>query len=190
MGLLGTFAGASSRAYGLQAGTLAEGALVLIKTVSATSSSSISVSNCFSDTYLQYKIIFDLQGVGGGANINMRMNTTGDTADTGTIYSRERLEATSTTYAAVRPATTTFWEAVSNAGTGVAQCSITEIFYPYQTSYTTLFSESMTTATGNIELVMTAFSTTSTTSFSGFTVLPSSNTLTGTVSVYGFKLSA
>jgi hypothetical protein len=174
---------------GFNSGSIVEGALVLIKTSTVTSSASLSVSNCFSADYIQYKIIFDLKGVTSGNNVNIRLNTSGDTVDSTTNYNRQRLDAAVdiSPPVATRAATSTFWEAFTNTGLNVPQCTEAEIFYPFGTSYTTAYTRSMAVSTGNIEYISSAFSNNVTTSYTGFTALASSNTFTGTISVYGYK---
>lgn len=203
MPLLTTRAGASSKAYGFSAVSDELGGMVLITPTSIASTGtgnsssigangSVTFSSCtglslngvFSATYDNYKIILSGYGIGGNANILMRMRASGTDNSTASSYVVEVLEVDSTTVVASR-VTASNWGV---AGMYTAQRDGHEfsIYGPYLSQPTAVRCNSVFGYL-NGYLSNTAGTHNQSTSYDGFTFYTSPNSFTGTVSVYGLK---
>jgi hypothetical protein len=154
-------------------------------TVTFTGASSVSLNNCFSSTYDNYKIMYDFIG-STGTNNNMRLRTSSD--DTTSNYMRQYLYAASTTVAAARSNSQTTWLLGDHNSTRRTN-AVVDLFSPNLAQvtggqhYSAMFYDS---STENAWL-QNGLGHNSTTQFTGFTIYPSSGTITGNIRVYGYK---
>ena len=190
MPIVGSFAGASARAYGAGASSFApEGALKLIETKTVSAVSSVQFNNVFSNTYYQYKIVPSLLGSTTNQGLQMQF-VTGGTRYTTASYQRQQIYSYGGTIGAARYTGETSW-AFSAINSGFINHNFFEILNPFQTKYTTGFSFYNTNSnSGSIESGSYVHATTVTNSFDGAYFAPASGTMTGTISIYGYKLSA
>ena len=162
----------------------------LVYITGGTISDTTSVNNCFSATYLNYKVVFENLVSGTSVQLRMRMRASG-TDNSSSLY----------TYAHIQQNTST--GGVSSGGTGRdttqfalgsfnnytnGQSFSFDIFSPFAAKNTNYgpgcwFDD---------EIVLLGFISgvhKSTTSFDGFTIFPASSTLAGTYKVYGYTNS-
>jgi len=163
--------------------TASASGLVLISTTTVgTTVGSVTVSNCFSATYLNYKIWYngglssannDLTMTIGSATANYNMVFAGSSYTTGTFLGAGSASAASFLYAG---ATETVGGAYANI----------ELFNPFATANTRMFGASgASSSAGYLGGILK-----DTTSHTGFTFTPASGTLTGgTIRVYGYSLT-
>ena len=185
MPLVGTFAGASARAYGLGAGVKEIDGLELITSQSFTSVSSVTFNNCFSNDYIQYKIVIDASGT-TLAGINFQFRASGSTY-TSANYRYQTLKFENGAPVASRATGQTNWQ---NALGVVASsrgfiCGL-EIMNPFQTMNASgqaiqFYND------GTQQLENRSFGITVTDSFDGFVGTASSGNMTGNMYVYGFS---
>lgn len=185
MPIVGSFAGASARAYGLGAGIKEIDGLELITSQSFTSVSSVTIDNCFSSNYIQYKIVIDASGT-TVAGINLQFRASGATY-TSANYQYQTLKFENGAPVASRATGQTNWQ---NALGVVASsrgfiCGL-EIMNPFQTMFTSGFALQQY-VDGLQQLENRSFGITVTNSFDGFVGNLSSGTMTGTMYVYGFS---
>ena len=157
--------------------------LVYITKSTFSSVTSVSIDNCFSADYSQYKIIYDLTDSVGDNNTNVYLRA-GGVNETGSTYTRQYVYAAATTIAAGR-ITTTYWNGFMQATPTNATIGILEILNPYQSTYTTAWNVCKANSDPNIVLISNAFGSTVTTSFDGFQASFPNNT-SGTIYVYGY----
>jgi hypothetical protein len=171
---------------GFNSGILEIPGLQLIETESFTSAASVSLDNVFSDDYVQYKIVTNVTSVSGNLYNLIRLRASG--VDTESGYNTQYLYAFGTSKAAARNVDESFLLQSSYILTGTQDnAHIIEILNPYQATYTSGFSQSADRPeSGNIEIKFWAAGTDVTTQYDGFTLIPSTGTFTGTVSVYGY----
>jgi hypothetical protein len=156
-------------------------------TVSFSGASSVSINGCFSSTYDHYEIKF--QGV-ASTNISllMRMRVSG-ADDSGNNYQANSIFAT--------PASTTIGSATGNSSATSAiypvfmttgkHLTTIQMSNPFETSATPMTYHSWSgDGTSGFNL-WGAGRHTGSTSYTGFSLITSSGTITGTVSVYGYK---
>jgi hypothetical protein len=189
MPIVGSFAGASARAYGAGAGGFApEGALKLIETKTLTAASSAQFDNVFSNSYYQYKIVPSLLGSTTNQGLQMQF-VTGGTRYTTASYQRQQVYSYGSVFAAARYTGETSW-AFGPLNSGFINHNFFELSYPFQTKYTTGVSLYNTNSnSGSIESGSYVHAVTVTNSFDGVYFAPASGTMTGTISIYGYKLS-
>ena len=156
-------------------------ALVTSETISG---SSISVNNCFTSDYANYRIIFRSTTTSNGA-IVMRLRASG-VDDSSSNYYIQRLDAYSTTTA---PSRTT---ATNNFGpttliSGEQATFAMDVFSP-QLASSTIFQTfafyRADSAAPEIQIRMASFATSSV--FDGFTI-SQAGTMSGILRVYGYK---
>lgn len=189
MPIVGSFAGASARAYGLQAGIKQIPGLDLISTQTFSAVSTIDFDNVFSNTYVQYKIVIDTT-VSTGTYGSVRLRTGGVTNSSG-IYNRQFLYAGSTTVAAGRSTSQTQWDGIGASDGTSRMMGLFEIMNPYQTMYTSAFHLD-NYARSLQEIALNGLGTNATTSFDGFRFFSNTGgaTFTGSISVYGYYKGA
>ena len=119
----------------------------------------------------------------------MRLRTSGGD-DLGTIYTRQFIGASSTTVLAGRVATDTLWGGVGDqVSSNFRSAQLFEITNPFVSTFTAAYNLSPNNYqdSANITLGFNVFGTTSATSYTGFSILTTSGTMSGTVTVLGFK---
>jgi hypothetical protein len=157
-------------------------------TVSFTSASAISLTNVFNSNYNHYRLVLNNIIGTAGANINMRMRNSGGDILTSTYY-RQYISANSTSVAGARPSVGTFWTEVGYIYNGYIEAgSIIEIMNNNLGSYTSVYSTTTRNIGTNIEWIANSFGLADTNGpFTGLTLLISSGTATGSLSVYGYN---
>jgi hypothetical protein len=162
--------------------------LTLINTTSFSGVSSQSFDDVFSSSYNTYKIMTNVSA-STTSNLNMRLRVSGADTSSG-IYRRQRIEASSTTVSGLRAVDETSWLAAFEAQTTTANATASnnfEIYNPFETKTTTALMTQPTASTGNISLQIWTFGINNTLSYTGFTLIPSSGTISGSVSVLGYN---
>ena len=158
--------------------------------VTFTGVSSISLNGCFSATYDNYQILLQITASSAAAYTGMRMRV-GGTDSTAASYSSQAFEATGTAVAGIRLASQTNWlvayhdtsypgvfdTVMVNAPALARNTNMTSVL-PYRE----VSASQMTyRAVAGVHTVTTAYD--------GFSLAPASGTITGVVSVYGYKNS-
>ena len=154
--------------------------LTLISTVTFSGVSSQLFTNVFSATYDAYKIQgYVTHSTSANAYIRLRTGST----DLTTGYANQYLIGASTTASAALGATDTFMSLNgTQTGSFHLDCIMINPFASLATQSNTWVSQS----TNTIRLFSTF--TTSTSSYESFNLYPSTGTISGKVSVYGFNL--
>jgi hypothetical protein len=147
--------------------------------VTFSSASSVSLNGCFSSTYDNYKVILDIT-TSGSTQISFRYRLSGSDAS-GSNYAYQFDRGVSTT-ASAGTGTLTLNELVVNNVTRLM--ALTDIFKPalaVATGRLTHFlgDSAVVGAVGGLHSLTTAYD--------GISFIPASGTMTGTVSVYGYK---
>jgi hypothetical protein len=157
-----------------------------IKQESGSAVSAISVNDCFSSTYKNYRIIFN--GTTSTQLINARLRVSG-TDETGSIYRYQVLSAEATATGASRSVNLTSWEAVITT-IGMTSHNVIELSNPFDTTVTAGNVTRVETPNGNINYRVLNLGINSTASYTGLSLFVPSGTMTGTVDVYGYKLGS
>jgi hypothetical protein len=163
----------------------AGGGLDLISTTSFSAVASQSVNDVFSATYDNYVIKLNSTTFATSTgSLDFRLRVSG--TDTTTNYRRQRITGDNTTLAGLRNVGTTSWETVGYVATTYNNESTLVISNPFKTVPTSGIVSLTLLADGNIEAMTNFYGLNNTTSYTGFTLI-CPTTMTGSVSVYGYK---
>jgi len=159
----------------------------LINTTTLSAVSSQSFNNVFSATYNNYYIQMSLDGSTTNQDVNFRLRVSG--ADNSSAnYSRSNLFQQSTTVTGQSLTGQTSWISVCEVISTMRQYGDLIVFNPFLTQYTGAISNSLAVTNGATYQERTTYGSTITTSYTGFTLLVGTGTMSGTVSVYGYKI--
>lgn len=158
------------------------GSASALGTVSFSGCSSVSLNDVFSATYDNYKVLLTISG----ANVTGTMRFRVSGADNSTAnYNLQTLRVTGTTIDGGRSTGQTSFTNIGGVATVEMPVEMT-ITYPFATAKTGISvyasnSDDLSRITG-----MGGYFD-ATTSFTGFSLIPSSGTITGTVRIYGYN---
>lgn len=158
--------------------------LQLITTEFFSSISSVSINNCFSSTYTNYRIIMFITH-NAGADFNLRWRSGGNDNLSANSYITTRFRVQNTTLGGLRT-TDNF------APVGVSRPEQTfwlaDVFRPFDDVATTLSVQTMD-ASGGTAADYYAYSGyhNQNISYDGFTIYVASGTLSGQIKIYGYK---
>jgi hypothetical protein len=155
--------------------------MVLVAAQSFSAVSSVSVDNCFTATYSNYRLTINASIATASGSLNIRLRTSG--TDSATGYYEQRLEAYGTSIAASAQSNVTFG-VISWLDTNICTASV-DFFRPSiseTTGWNVLGGRS-----GNNFLASAYHS--AATSYDGITIYPNTSTISGTVRIYGYRNS-
>jgi hypothetical protein len=160
------------------------GGITKIADAAFSAVSSVSVNNCFTSTYDNYKIVVSgVHSTGAGNAVNFRFRSSGSD-DAGNNYFWQVLLGNGSASTAVR------LSSVAQAEIGYfAQRDIIEVILtsPSAVQLKTMISHSSLNGTGGLQNLLYTQAYSQTTSRDGFTLLTPAGTITGNVRVYGFR---
>ena len=158
----------------------------LISTTAFSAVSSQSINDVFSSTYNNYKIVIHYDGSADAA-LRMRLRVSGSD-NSSSNYGLATWNVRSGAQAAGGGFTETSW-ALTDAGGSVRRSGVSiDVYDPFNTANTSMTGLSAQPNGFSSQFVfMTGGSLSVTTSYTGFTIYPASGTITGTVSVYGYR---
>lgn len=165
-------------------GNVTGAGLDLITTQSFSAVSSVSVNNCFSGDYEHFKIL--VRATASTSSTLLMRLTSGGTQDTTTNYNYiYDWIYSSSSYIATSASQTSFF-AGNTETTGCAyDCTV---FSPFAAAPTGFQSNASMKVSSTAPQGLQAYGGHSlSSSYDGLTIYPASGTITGTVSVYGYK---
>jgi len=166
--------------------TPASGALTYIGGVAFTTSAAVNVNDVFSATYANYLVIADYVGSGNlGMSCRLRVSAADNTTAN---YGNQQLNVSGTTVAGIRNSAQTAFN-FTDANTDP---SFANVYFsnPFATAKTLMQGVGLFAGGGaNAENALEFGGFAATTSFTGFSIFPSSGTITGTIRVYGLANS-
>jgi hypothetical protein len=162
-----------------------ENGLVYITKSTFSAVSSVSIDNCFSADYSQYKIILDSSFTDSQA-LYTRLRASGTDNSTNN-YADQFINADSTTISGNRRTAQSLWINFPFHMRTDKSIGISEILNPFQSTYTFAFKADGEAASGtSIQLQIASYAFNGTDSFDGFSLITHVGTMTGTVYVYGY----
>jgi hypothetical protein len=159
----------------------------LINTTTLSAVSSQSFNDVFSATYNNYLIHIQVTGSTTATDVNFRLRVA-SVDNSSANYSRSSLFQSSTTISGQRVTAQTQWPGIVGAISTDRQYGDLTVFNPFATQFTGAIANTFDLPSGNINQSRRTYGTTVTTSYTGFTIYPTTGTITGTVSVYGYKI--
>jgi hypothetical protein len=163
------------------------GSFTLVATASPSASSGVSINNCFTSTYQNYVIFFNLLS-SVGTNLSMRLRNGGsDRTASNYSYMGQSVTVGGTTGAWYN-ANGSKWD-LNDLGVIKTAGTIT-LFNPQETSYTTgQTTNTRITNSTNSRFLTQGLYYYDSVSNDGFSIYPDSGTMTGTIRVYGIANS-
>jgi len=157
--------------------------LTLIGTTSFTSSSAVNVNSVFTSTYDNYKILVDLTG-STGMDVALRFRSSG-TDNTNSSYDYNTIFAYMTTLSSSGASAASSFPKFLEYSASKSFASA-DILKPFASEITSVISN------GNLKYAVGLHGWifngqfNNTTSFDGFSLIPSTGTITGKVAIYGY----
>ena len=162
---------------------------VFIASASPSAVTSVSINNCFTSTYENYRIMFGATAASAGGSLSLRLRASA--VDTTTNYASQFIETTSTTVASNSNGTGTDEWYLGSLNTPVANGFSIDVYRPQlaqKTAFTGIANNQYTAGTATI-LHLLGGSQTDATQFDGFTLKSDGITFTGKIYVYGYSNS-
>jgi hypothetical protein len=154
--------------------------------ISFSAVASQSFNDVFSTTYDNYRIVFEAT-CSANVTIDMRLRVSGADNSSANYWNNRTLGAGSTPQSFGASSAETAWSRVGEFETGISTGTY-DVYSPFKTQITSLAGVNQFRYTSVYQhSCMKTGQTTVTTSYTGFTLFPSSGTMTGTVSVYGYN---
>jgi hypothetical protein len=157
--------------------------LTLINTTSFSAVASQSFNDVFSATYDNYEIVLTIE-FSAGVNGFLRMRSAG-TDLTGSVYNTQTLTMNDTSVGGARTVSQTS-HFVMTGGTSVPALVKISFAGPFKTDETSILSIG-NTSQDTIRAAQSYGIVNNTTSYDGFTIFPSSGTITGIMRAYGYN---
>jgi hypothetical protein len=160
--------------------------MVLLNTTSFSAVATQSISDVFSTTYDNYRVVCNVQP-STTVDLQMRYRVSGADNSTSNYNYEGFVTRPNNTNASVSGATNQTSFVIAGLNNGNANAFSMDIYQPFISDFTkhSLIGHMHDSTSYNASLRGGVFA--ATTSFTGFTIYPSSGTMTGTVSVYGYN---
>lgn len=146
--------------------------------------SSVSVNNCFSATYANYRLVLAVYG-SGATTTNIRWRASGTDSTATEYYDRGYYNLNGTLTALTNSAQTSSFLTNHPTSAGLASRASIDVLGPNlaaRTIHHTMWADGNTVLGGDTHSTHAV-----TTAYDGFTLLPGSGTITGTVWVFGYR---
>ena len=160
--------------------------LTLLQSLTFSAVSSQSINDVFSATYRNYLILTQFTG-STALDVNMRLRVAG-ADNSSTNYRRQTLSVSGAISGASRQTGETSWVGIISSRSVIRNPVPIQIFQPFETEHTAALSTRLDNINGDIDYRYVAHGVDVTTSYTGFTLITSTGTITGTVSVYGYNI--
>ena len=164
--------------------------LTLIATATPAAVDSISVNNCFTSTYENYRIHINYSSsVGANAMTTMRLRVAGTDSTTGYKSMQVGYGAGAATSAADISGTNDWYVSYLDP-TGNGNIVTIDIFNPFSAARTNMIgANGYASSVPNYYMQLNYSTNTASTSYDGFTILTSGTSFTGNIRVYGYANS-
>ena len=162
--------------------------MVLLNETNFSAASTINLNNVFNSSYSNYRVICNVTAVSvNDQNINLRLRVGGTDNSTASSYQRSLLRVIngSVSSSQLSDNYTLFGQTNTTVG-----CIITaDFFNPFATAPTKFVGNFHAGGSGTEAWYLANIGCyhTQSTSYDGFSLLPASGTITGTIKVYGYK---
>ena len=161
-----------------------QGGLVLLNTTTFSAQSTVSINNVFSSTYDNYRMILNITSKGTTAHTNFRFRASGSDNTASSYNWTASYYLASNNFQSYRTTNASLAQVWNSIGQDREQASM-EIYGP-NLAATTAASISGSHGAGDINW-NGSLGHGSNTQFDGFTIYPSTGTLTGTFRIYGYR---
>jgi hypothetical protein len=157
--------------------------LTLVTTSTFSAVSSVSINNCFTSVYSNYRVICDLAGNANNVIVNGRLRASGTDNTSGNYYTQQ-IRGADASISGARTSAASAWD----LGYGTAGVMVFDITDPQATQYTNTLGTAI--LNGSVPQIWSVFAHfNGTTAFDGITILVPSGTITGSIRVYSYQNS-
>jgi hypothetical protein len=161
--------------------------MVLVGSASPSAVSSVSINNCFTSTYENYRVVGTVSAATGATGeLTLRLRAGG--TDTTTNYTGQLFEAYSSTSTSTLKSGLSSWY-ITNIDTTTDDSVFSYDIYAPQTATKTRYTGQAMYTTSVFVSQTNAGVQTATTQFDGITILFSGTNFTGNIRVYGYANS-
>jgi hypothetical protein len=160
----------------------------LVTTQSFTASLAVSVNDCFSSEYTNYRVIIQCDSSLGDDTLLLRLRVGGVDNSTSNSYRRQLIQGAGSGVAALRDNSNTLGVGAMSVVTG--NVFILDIMRPFEPTRTSFLCNNLDIASTDVPLIIFINAVhNQSTSFDGMTFYPNSGTqpITGHFWVYGYK---
>lgn len=168
---------------------LANSGLVYVTSQTFTGSSSptvISFNNCFTSSFTNYRIVLNLNGGTAGAYASFRLRSGGSDRSTNDYFMAGYYSTWSGGLTSYNAGSLSSMAAVGSWSSSIASACTIDIFSPAVSGDRTNWSSRLVDAgAGSVYSRDTVYAVTE--AQDGFTVFSSSGTMSGTITVYGYR---
>ena len=161
------------------------GGLVKITAESLSAVSSVSINNCFSATYDNYRLIFDGTVSSDNTTLRLRWRVGGVDNSTASSYANQYVQGESTNVTAALA--TNDYARISNGDDSETILFSADIASPFLAKPTVYNSFGNYPLSGSPRIWFESGRHNQSTSYDGFTFYVASGTITGTIRVYGYR---
>lgn len=151
-------------------------------TVTFGTAASVSVNGCFSSAFRNYRIVMDYDA-STTLNLDMRLRVAGTDNTTANSYSAQVLNVSAAAVGAARTTSTLLRVAAANSTS--TNSLVIDIVRPFLADSTALTSQALDSSSQSY-MTNTSGTHNQDTSYDGFTLIPSTGTIGGTVTIYGY----
>jgi hypothetical protein len=155
--------------------------------VTFSGASSVSLNDCFTSTYDNYRIVCHITNTSTADGLSMRLRVSG-ADNTTSNYNYARTESNSSATANRYGAAQTSFDVNSTDDGGLAVGFVLDLEAPFIANHTVGQINVMgQNSSASYSSRVGGYVFSATTSFTGFTIFPGSGTIAGTIRVYGYK---
>ena len=155
-----------------------------IASVSVTSGSVLSVSNCFTSDYDNYRIVVSNLKSTGNAALSMQLEASGTPSATGYTLVQAFMLLGNASWFFNNPATATAWAAPGNTNTNPPASGTIDIFQPQKAERTGMVGHYQSWDAG---IFTTGSHDAGTNVYDGFRFISAGTFTSGTATVYGYR---
>jgi hypothetical protein len=168
--------------------TPSSGALTLISTQTFSAVSSLNVNSCFSATYKNYQIMMNITSASTLDYIHLKLRASSTDSSTAYYGWLQRNFSSSATQPTQTSNTVNGTSGFEIAGGFKVLNAICDVMNPFTAIQTSFFGLSTHWDAGNTRTIAgtTQGMHDAATSYDGFSIVPASGTMTGTVNIYGY----
>jgi hypothetical protein len=170
---------------------LANSGLVYVTQTTFTNSTSVNIDNVFTATFQHYRVLFRITNASANGTVTMRMRGSGSTnalsnyafggfiSYSGSAIISSANSGGTTTGFPVTESDTTYYPNLP---------CVVEVMNPAETYRTTIFSNGFTPVNPQFYYRQMGGAMSVTTAYDGMALVPSSGNISGTITIYGYRL--
>jgi hypothetical protein len=159
--------------------------LVQVGSSTFSGSAAASINNVFTTSYNYYRVMIETVGSAGGADLQARLRASGSDLTTST-YISQRVSGSGTGVSAAAYGTDKWY--VGFVSSSIKAYTIFDLFNPKLAQATDGMGSTTADSGSGLDYNAWSYGNTTAAGYDGLTIYPSTGTLTGKVTVYGYAI--